>query len=565
MPLREEGVSLRFGADIAGLRAGKREIQEWSKEVERLSTLVKKGLATPQDISRLRDFQDTAKRGYDALETKLQSYQERREQYLSQVGVAPTAQARLRAMGGAKAAQEVQYQAVRQQEALRRLGEAAAPPAPPAPGRGGAITGALGMARRIPGVGAALTGAGMAAMAFAGGRRAYQEYVDIEISATNTALAYQRGIVSVKAMTQEMRALGREASFTQKQSVEAARALTAAGGGAMMRGPVGREAMQWARYRGIAPEQLLGLTGAFGRVGAVTPTDQRFMATVEGFRLQSGRNPLALQQYMQTVLPFLQSEGRFQPFTQKSIIAFGGLQAAMRPRAEFAGGALTPEQQRREEFIRRNMPGIAMGLAQGIRAPQGPAAQFAVMRAMGLGEPGVSFYEVRRRMQMGLTPENIRRVMGGFRGAGQEEFGFAMETMFGLSFEQAEALRKAVRRPGFEGQFNAEEARKLGAKTLRDLKEKLGATDVEKLFDIEAELSDMRRKIGEHIAPAVIEIKDKFAQVADGFIRFFGLDGEGVPSGPPMTYRGMARQLMEADLVSAAHAMYPEEGMAPTE
>ena len=532
MPLREEGVSLRFASDIAGLRAGKKEIQEWSKEVERLSTMVKKGLATPQDITRLREFQETAKRGYDALETKLQSYQERRERYLSQIGVAPTAQARLQAMGGAKAAQEAAYQTIKQQQALRQLGGAAAPPT--APGLMARAGGALGIARGIPVIGGMLGIAGISGAAIG----AYRAYAGVERQAQNIAMQFARGGESLERMTRWARTLGREFKFTADESVRAASAMVMAGGG-RMQGPMGAEVMRFARARGIDPSELGGLVGAMVRGGALAPgvREEKTLAFMEGMRLQTGRNPLALQQYMQSVLPFLQSEGRFRPYVGRNLAAATSLQTSMVKAAGIPEvGPLTPGMQQREEFIRRSMPEILQAVSGGIRAPRTPAAQYFMMRNIGrFGEPGVTYMGARRRMQRGLTPENLMRLSQRMRGMGQESFWAAAEAAFGINIEQAETLRLGM--AGFQV-GDPEQVAAQAERTIRGMRESQKKTSVEALRDIDSSLDDMRQRVGgvlvDNIAPHLATI----ASAADKVVEMLTREAEGPELEVIGTYRG---------------------------
>lgn len=523
MPPREEGVSLRFGADIAGLRAGKREVQEWSKEVERLSTMVKKGLAKPEDITRLREFQETAKRGYDALENKLQSYQERREQYLSQVGVAPTAQARLQAMGGAKAAQEVMYQTVKQQQALRQMGAAAAPPGGAGgAGVGGMAGGALGMARRIPVIGGMLGVAGISGAAIG----AYRAFAGVERQAQNVALQFDRSGESLQGMTRWARELGREFKFTADESVRAASAMVTAGGG-RMRGPMGAEIMRFARARGIDPGQLGGMVGAMVRGGALAPgvREEKIMAFMEGARLQTGRNPLALQQYMQSVLPFLQSEGRFQPYVGRNLVAATSLQSNMVRAAGISEmGPLTQEAQRREEFIRRSMPDILQAVSGGIRAPQTPAAQYFMMRTIGgFGDPGVTYMQARRRMERGLTPQNLMRLSQRMRGMGQESFWAAARAAFGIPIEQAEVLRRGM--AGFQ-MGDPQEAIAKAERTILKMEESRKKTPVEALRDIDVNLNQINQRVGgvlvENIAPSLAKISSAADKVVEALTQEAG-------------------------------------------
>jgi hypothetical protein len=529
MPLREEGVSLRFASDIAGLRAGKREVQEWSKEVERLSTLVKRGLAKPEDINRLREFQETAKRGYDALETKLQSYQERRERYLSQVGVAPTAAARLQAMGGARGAQEVQYQIAKQQQELQRLGAAAAPPTAPGMSVGGVVGGAAGMARRIPVIGGMLGIAGMAGYAIG----AYRAFGAVERQAQNIALQFDRSGDNLQGMTRWARELGREFKFTADESVRAATAMMAVGGGRMA-GPMGAEVMRFARARGVDPGQLGGLVGAMVRGGALAPgvREEKIMAFMESARLQTGRNPQALQQYMQNILPFLQSEGRFQPFVGRNLVAATSLQSSMVRAAGIPEmGPLTQEAQGREEFIRRSMPGILSAVSGGMRDPQSPAAQYFMMRTIGgFGDPGVTYMQARRRMQRGLTPENLVRLSQRMRGMGQETFWAAAQAAFGIPIEQAEVLRRGMANLVVG---TPQDMIMKAERTIAKMEESREMTPAENLRSIDSSLDKIKQQLGEGLVTGISGNIASIAEAVNQMVERITAE----PEGPPEQFR----------------------------
>lgn len=306
-----------------------------------------------------------------------------------------------------------------------------------------------------------------------------------------------------------------------------------------MQGPMGAEVMRFARARGMDPGQLGGTVGAMVRGGALAPgaREEKILAYMEGMRLQTGRNPLALQQYMQSVLPFLQSEGRFQPYVGRNLAAATSLQTSMVRAAGIPEtGPMTQEMQNREEFIRRSMPEILQAVSGGIRGPRTPAAQYFMMRNIGgFGERGVTYMRARRRMEQGLTPRNLMRLSQGMGGMGQESFWAAAQAAFGISIEQAETLRQGM--AGFQ-MGSPQEAIAKAERTILKMEESRKKTPVESLRDIDANLDKMRQRIGgvlvDNIAPHLATI----AGAADKVVEMLTREAEGSGLEVIGTYRG---------------------------
>lgn len=501
-----EGVSFRLTSDTAGLKRGREELRSWTDEVQRLSQKVKKGVGSEEDFARLRELQNSAKRGYDDLNSRVAKYQEQSEKFIQRGAEATGTGQRQAAFMQARRADAMARDLQRQAETMAKVGRGAGGAAAPT-GGGAGFGGAMGMAQKIPIIGGLLT-VGGAAMAL---NKAYQVYAELEKSSMNTALNIADANTNLESMSRNIQTAGREFNFTDAASQRAMTAATQTGGVAMMSAENRRAIMRVSRIRGIDPALLGGLTGTFQRAGAIDAGGAKSLLNmIEGIGVQSGSNRLQTQQFMQNVLPFLQGEGRFQAYTGKALSTYGAMQAAM---VRGAGG-----DQLQEEFIRRNMAGMAGNIAQGIRNPQDPASQFFIMRSLGMGEKGTSLYDVRRRMQEGFTQANVKDVFQRFKGAGKEEFGFSMERLFGLNFAQSEALRGAMQREGGLDAFTKSEQEALGAKSFEGLQERLTATPADTLFKIEATLSQMQVDLGRQIGDVIIPLQESMVELMQDLV-----------------------------------------------
>lgn len=408
MPVRDEGIKLRLIADQASLREGTRELQRWSKEVDQLSGKIKKGLGSKEDFDRLTQHQKQASKTFTELQGKLRTLTQERETYLKRISEAPTAglrqefRMRERDISRTMRGMERQQERLGGLEARAGVGMEAPDAAAAARGGPGAVTGAMRFARRLPLIGGLLTG-GAAIM---GLKNALAFQRELEESAARTTMAFARMGEDTGLMAKNIREAGGGFGFLRGERLQAAAAGMFAGGPMMQAQMPG--IFRLARMRGIDPTMMAAMTGGLARgAGAFAPGDvgggMDFMARMEGARM-TAVNPLSMQQYLQSVLPFLQQQGKFMPVTQKPEAAFNRLYTTLIKRA----GTNVEEQA----FINRNIGGVVQGISQAIRAPQGEAAQFFTMRALGLGEEGVSFYDVMRRQQRGLTEENLMRYVG---------------------------------------------------------------------------------------------------------------------------------------------------------
>lgn len=419
MPLREEGMSLRLVADSASLKSGRREVQEWTKQVNELSKRIKTGLGTKEDFARLKEHQQSASQNYKDLQTKLEAYTRQRENYLRQIGEAPTAGLRKVAGIRERDVRGMMRDIAGQQARLGGLGEAAGAGLGGAPAAGGGfrrgVAGALGMARRVPVVGGLLGAAGLAAGIFSATRYA----MELDKSTARVALSFARADESAASLSERIKDLGADRGFAPDVRIQAQAAGIAAGGRGMM--GVMPQMAEYALKRGMDLPVLAAMMGQGVRgAGAFRPSGVGgFLMRMEGARLAApDAARMSTQQYMQTVLPFLQGQGKFQAYTGSSEDAVNTLyRGLMRPGISDTGA----------DFINRSIGPMVGALSQAIRAPQGEAAQFFGMRALGLGEAGVSYYDVLRRQEQGLTAGNLQAFVGRARRLAQQYRGGSME------------------------------------------------------------------------------------------------------------------------------------------
>lgn len=472
MPIREEGMRLRVLSDVASLRAGKREIQEWSKEIELLSKRIREGLGTKEDLRNLKQYQGFAARAHKEYTNRVKEFQREQEGYEKRAGA------------GAGAAPRGMF------------GFGARP---------GAVTRGLGMARGIPIVG------GMLGMGYLISKlhSALSLQQQLAISASQTAQAFTvmggQSAIMAEALGKPLPGLG----YMRAELIQAGAAMVTAGGGRMAgaRDVVAR----FARARGADITTLAALTGGAARAGAFAPGEagaERFLARMEISRRARGmafdpQSLLSLQQYTQTVVPFLQAQGRFMPSTEKSEAALNRMFTTL------MGRAGTIQEQK---FVERNIGATAAALSGAIRQPRGAAAEFFTMRALGLGEPGVRYFDVIARQEQGLTEDNLERIHGramrvsklgaGGRTTQQERYAVLMRSYAGLTIESGKAL---FGRLTPEGEISEAELKKV-TKEIEEAKLPLEAKAALALKESMDTLNDEMGKILKDLVPALVDL-----------------------------------------------------------
>lgn len=352
MSIRDEGIRLRVLADVASLRSGKRELQEWSREITNLSSKIRQGLGTKEDFRQLKEYQGFVARSHREYLNRLKEY----ERETGQRG------------GGAPQ------------------------------GGPGMVTRGLRMGQAIPIVGGMLTGGFIASQIM----QAARWNIDLAKSASEVSLAFSRSAEDARLIAENIREAGKEVGFLEAESVRASTAMARAGG-PLMAGIMqpGGYMSRLARAEGIDYSTLTGLVGGAGGAGAFMPGlagATEFARKTEAARL-SAKNFLTTEQYLNTITPFLQAQGKFAPTTGTSADAFNRLFTGL------TGAA--GEDPRRERFVARNIGGVSQQISEAIRRPRGETAEFFTLRALGLGR-GRSLYEVRKRQERGMDLDNLR-------------------------------------------------------------------------------------------------------------------------------------------------------------